>query len=91
VAKNDVYGNARIVTFFVVVFSMGVFMFTWMVPNDMKRTHTLIAIMFVFNLNMYFLSPLLTILKNENLRKFAAKNIRPNFMDKLYPNKVSPA
>ena len=78
-------------TLFVVIFSIGVFVFIWKVPSEAKKTHTSIAFLFIFNLNVYVLSPLLTIIKNASLKKFAAKKIRPNLLNHLYLNKVSPA
>jgi hypothetical protein len=47
------------------------------VPKERKNSHALITTVFVFNLNLYVLLPLLTVLKNEKLRKFGVKTFEP--------------
>ena len=41
VPKSDVYGNARIVTAFFVTFSVGIILFSWLVPSDWKKADTM--------------------------------------------------
>ena len=71
----EVYGNGRSVTYFFVIFSVAFLLFIWMVPAENQKSHMLIAMVFIINLNLFVSLPLLNILKNVKLRNFAAKKL----------------
>ena len=50
-------------------------LFASLVPSDKKNVNILIATIFVFNTNVYFIMPLVSILRNEKIRNFVKLKI----------------
>jgi uncharacterized membrane protein YadS len=72
-----VYGNPRLSTAIAIAFSAAVIVYTWLVPSEKKKTTTVLATVFVFNLNVYFLSPALTIANNAKEFDIYGSPFRP--------------
>jgi hypothetical protein len=93
--QDEIYGNTRTATFLISSFSIAVILFTWLVPSEKKDANMLLATTFVFKLNLYFLLPLISILRNEQIVKFVrqrtkmSENVNPPVW--LRSNTVSPA
>jgi hypothetical protein len=85
VTNPEVYGNGRLATFVMFCFSTGIILFAWIVPSEHKQTNIVLSTLFFFNLNLYVVLPLFSILKNSQIRRFARKQFYDHFLQRLLP------
>jgi hypothetical protein len=83
VTNQEVYGNGRLATLVMFCFSLGIILFAWLVPSEQKQTNILLSTVFIFNLNLYVALPLVSILKNSQIRKFVKKQFNDRFLQRF--------
>ena len=70
-ADNNFFGgDTRIASSVVIVISSSIILFAWLFPAEKKSGGMYMAMLFVSNINIYFLMPVITALKNENIRTY---------------------
>ncbi len=63
-------GDTRISSTVIIFISATIILFAWLFPAEKKSGGMYLAMLFVSDLNIYFIMPVLAAFKNENIRTY---------------------